>query len=134
VTVLWLGDIGLQFHDFDLVFHFIKDKIHTALVINTPQHIMKLAVAVLFLAIVGLTVSAKVVDLYGVFNNFTCLAQQGYYHSIVRAYHSYGAIDLDAPSLIQQSNNAGLSTDVYMFPCRGKNATVQVNELINYLE
>ncbi len=82
----------------------------------------------------GLVSGAKVVDLYGVFNNFSCLVQQGYYHSIIRAYHSYGAIDTDAPSLIQQSNRAGLSTDVYMFPCRGKNATLQVTELINYLE
>jgi hypothetical protein len=94
---------------------------------------MKLSIILLLLALFHSSYSAKVVDLYGVFNNFTCLAQQGYYHTIVRAYHSYGAIDLDAPSLIQQSNKAGLSTDVYMFPCRGKNATLQVNELIDYL-
>lgn len=90
--------------------------------------------AVVLLICLGLSQAAKVVDLYGQFNNFTCLYQQGYYHSIVRAYHSYGAIDIDAPNSIQRSNNAGLSTDVYMFPCRGKNATVQVNELVDYLE
>ena len=96
---------------------------------------MKQLLLAVVLAVLAVFVSsAKVVDLYGVFNNFTCLVQQGYHHSIIRAYHSYGAIDTDAPSLIQQSNRAGLSTDVYMFPCRGKNATVQVNELINYLE
>ena len=26
---------------------------------------------------------------------------------------------------------AGLETDVYMFPCRGKNATAQVNDLVD---
>ena len=26
---------------------------------------------------------------------------------------------------------AGLQTDTYMFPCRGKNATAQVNEMID---
>lgn len=85
-------------------------------------------------SIILISRSAKVVDLYGQFNNFTCLANLGYSHAIVRAYHSYGAIDIDAPNSIQRSNNAGLSTDVYMFPCRGKNATLQVNELIDYLE
>lgn len=37
--------------------------------------------------------TAKVVDLFGRFSNFTCLTSLGYSHSIVRAYHSYGAID-----------------------------------------
>jgi len=63
----------------------------------------------------------------GVFKNFSCMKNLGYEHVIIRAYHSYGAIDLDAPDNILQSNKAGLSTDVYMFPCRGKNATTQVN-------
>lgn len=73
------------------------------------------------------TWNAKTVDLYGKFSNFSCLVQAGYTHSIIRAYHSYGAIDIDAPQSIQLSNLAGMTTDVYMFPCRGKNATLQVN-------
>jgi hypothetical protein len=48
--------------------------------------------------------TAKVVDLFGNFNNFACLKSLGYEHSIVRAYHSYGAIDLQAPQLIKGSN------------------------------
>ena len=78
--------------------------------------------------------NVKVVDLFGKFSNFSCLVDQGYSHSIIRAYHSYGAIDTDAPTSILNSNKAGLSTDVYMFPCRGKNATDQVNQLVDYLE
>lgn len=77
--------------------------------------------------------AVKVFDLAGVFGNYPCMKQAGFEHSIIRAYHSYGAIDVDAPENIRQSNQAGLSTDVYMFPCRGKNATIQVNELIVYL-
>lgn len=77
--------------------------------------------------------SANVVDLAGVFNDYTCLKQQGYDRSIIRAYHSYGAIDLDAPNNIKLSNAAGLATDVYMFPCRGKNATLQANQLVDFL-
>jgi GH25 family lysozyme M1 (1,4-beta-N-acetylmuramidase) len=88
----------------------------------------------IFLALL-LTASyaANVVDLAGVFSDYTCLKQQGYDRAIIRAYHSYGAIDLDAPNNIKLSNAAGLATDVYMFPCRGKNATMQSNQLVDFL-
>ncbi len=85
--------------------------------------------AILFIA----SYSANVVDLAGVFNDYTCLRQQGYDRAIIRTYHSYGAIDLDAPNNIKLSNAAGLATDVYMFPCRGKNATMQSNQLVDFL-
>lgn len=51
----------------------------------------------------------------------------------MRAYHSYGAIDLDAKENIETANEVGLATDVYMFPCRGKDAATQVNQLMDYL-
>lgn len=89
------------------------------------------------LFIVGLLITvslaANVVDLAGVFHDYTCLKQQGYERAIIRAYHSYGAIDLDAPNNIKLSNAAGLATDVYMFPCRGKSATLQANQLVDFL-
>lgn len=71
--------------------------------------------------------SALAVDISGKFSNYTCLKGSGRDLAIIRAYHSYGAIDTDAPLNIKQSNAAGLLTDVYLFPCRGKNATTQVN-------
>lgn len=80
--------------------------------------------------LISVCYSANVVDLAGVFTNYTCLKQQGYERSIIRAYHSYGAIDLDASNNIKLSNAAGLATDVYMFPCRGKSAALQANQLI----
>ncbi len=83
--------------------------------------------------LITLSFSANVVDIAGVFNDYNCLKVQGYQRSIIRAFHSYGAIDLDAPNNIKQSNAAGLATDVYMFPCRGKNATTQANQLVDFL-
>lgn len=74
----------------------------------------------LVLGLVTLTLSSKAFDLAGTFNNFTCMRNLGYSLAIIRAYHSYGAIDITAKDNIQRSNNAGLATDVYMFPCRGK--------------
>ena len=80
--------------------------------------------------------AARVVDMAGNYSieNFACLKSNGVDRAIIRAYHSYGKIDLDARSNIYNSNKAGLSTDVYMFPCRGRNATQQVSELVEYLD
>ena len=49
---------------------------------------------------------------------------------ITRAYHSYGGLDVNAIQSITNMKNAGLKADIYMFPCRGKNATAQVDQLI----
>jgi hypothetical protein len=88
---------------------------------------------ILLTLLITITLSVNVVDLAGVFTDYTCLKQQGYDRTIIRAYHSYGAIDLDATNNIKLSNAAGLATDVYMFPCRGKNATMQANQLVDFL-
>jgi len=58
---------------------------------------------------------------------FTCLKNQGNTFAIVRAFRSTGVLDPNANSNLQNARTAGLTTDVYMFPCRGKNATSQVN-------
>lgn len=87
---------------------------------------MKLKVTLLLLALFSLTQSAIVIDMAGKFSNYTCFKNSGFSHIIIRSYHSYGAIDLDAKSNILQANAAGLSTDTYMFPCRGKDPAAQV--------
>lgn len=48
--------------------------------------------------------SAKVFDIASAFKNFTCMKALGYEHAILRAYHSYGAIDTVAPENIRLSN------------------------------
>lgn len=70
--------------------------------------------------------SAIVVDLAGSFTNYSCLVDSNISQVIIRSYHSYGAIDLQAQKNIYLSNQAGLATDTYMFPCRGKSPQVQV--------
>jgi hypothetical protein len=91
--------------------------------------------AALFILLILLQISnsANVVDLAGKFTNYNCLKQNGYSRAIIRAYHSYGAIDLEAPDNIKLSNQAGLATDVYMFPCRGKSPDLQVSQLVDFL-
>lgn len=80
----------------------------------------------LFLVLVSCANAAIVVDLAGKWQNYPCFVSQNISQTIIRAYHSYGAIDTDAEYNIQKSNEAGLATDVYMFPCRGKSPQVQV--------
>lgn len=89
---------------------------------------MKSLLFILIIAAVSFKAEcALAVDISGKFSNYTCLKASGRDLAIIRAYHSYGAIDTDAPLNIKQSNAAGLLTDVYLFPCRGKNATTQAN-------
>lgn len=60
-------------------------------------------------------------------STFTCLKNQGNSFAIIRAYRSTGSLDPNANQNLQNARAAGLATEVYMFPCRGKNATSQVN-------
>jgi hypothetical protein len=61
---------------------------------------------------------------------YECMKNLGFTFAIPRAYHSYGAIDLNAVPGLNNARSVGLKTDIYMFPCRGKNASAQVDELI----
>lgn len=58
---------------------------------------------------------------------FSCMKNNGVTFAIPRGYCSYGGYDSHAVSNLQNARAAGLSTDVYMFPCRGKSGTAQVN-------
>lgn len=62
---------------------------------------------------------------------YQCMKNNGVAFVIIRGYCSYGGIDTHAVTGLQNAKAAGLITDVYMFPCRGKNATAQVNEMFN---
>ena len=71
------------------------------------------------------------VDLYSPtsITTFTCLRNNGNSFAIIRAFRSTGAFDNNANNNLQNAKAAGLATDIYMFPCRGKDATSQVNQL-----
>ena len=49
----------------------------------------------------------------------------------MRAFRSYGAVDPYAKQVLTNAKNAGLVTDIYMFPCRSKSASTQVTEMID---
>jgi GH25 family lysozyme M1 (1,4-beta-N-acetylmuramidase) len=63
--------------------------------------------------------------------NYTCCKNNGITFGIPRGYCSFGGMDQHAVQSLTNMRQAGLRTDTYMFPCRGKNATAQVNEMIS---
>jgi hypothetical protein len=59
------------------------------------------------------------------------MAQNGMSFAVPRAWCSYGGADSNANANINNARAAGLPyVDVYMFPCRGKSATDQVNQMM----
>ena len=88
-----------------------------------------------FLAIVAIlslvsTVSCVLgVDVSQLFSTSTyqCMKSNGYQFAIIRGYCSFGGLDTHAVQSLTNAKSAGLITDIYMFPCRGKSATAQVD-------
>lgn len=80
------------------------------------------------LAAVGVDVSQ-----YTSQGSFSCLNQNGYIFAIVRGYCSYGDVDPNVVSNIQNSINGGMqNTDVYLFPCYPcGNPAGQADALVN---
>ena len=91
-----------------------------------------IAVVVLAGMILGLncTLGIDVSQLFSV-ENYTCAKNNGISFGIVRGYCSFGGMDHNAVQSLKNMKMAGLETDVYMFPCRGKNAIAQVNEMMS---
>lgn len=62
---------------------------------------------------------------------FQCIRNNGIIFSNVRGMLSSGTVDPNAVPTLQAAKSAGLLTNIIMFPCRGKSATAQVNELFS---
>lgn len=58
------------------------------------------------------------------------MKSNGVRFAIPRGYCSYGGLDAHVTENLNNAKAAGLITDIYMFPCRGKSATAQVDQMI----
>ena len=61
---------------------------------------------------------------------YQCMKNNGYSFAIIRGYCSYGGVDPNIVTNLQNAKAAGLITDIYMFPCRGKSASAQVDQMM----
>jgi hypothetical protein len=88
-----------------------------------------LILAVLVCALVFSTNCTLGVDVSQLFSTSTyqCMKSNGFSFAVIRGYHSSGTIDTNVIQGLKNAKAAGLSTDVYMFPCRGKSANAQVD-------
>lgn len=81
-------------------------------------------------AVLTQTMGGDLADLYQV-ADYQCLINNGWSFVIVRGYHNYGAVDVNAPQNIANAQQAGLSSiDVYLFPCVSQDPTQQVQATI----
>lgn len=68
---------------------------------------------------------------------FKCLLAQNYTFTIIRAWRSYGAFDLNSPQTLANAMAGGFEIKdigVYMFPCTGTRAPEeQVTEMLRQL-
>ena len=62
-------------------------------------------------------------------STYQCMKSNGYEFAIIRGCCSYGGVDHNAVQGLRNAKAAGLITDIYMFPCRGKSAQAQVDEM-----
>ena len=64
-----------------------------------------------------------VIDLFQRINDWSHVKQLGYNYMIQRAWRSMGKFDENVVSNINGAREAGIeNVDIYMFPCRGKDA------------
>ncbi len=92
---------------------------------------MKLALLVLLLVAPSLcTLGVDVSQLFST-STYQCMKNSGYNFAIIRGYCSYGGVDANIISNLNNARAAGLITDIYMFPCRGKSASAQVDQMVS---
>jgi hypothetical protein len=77
---------------------------------------------------VNATLGVDVSQLFPV-STYQCMKSNGYSFAIIRGYCSYGGVDSNAVQGLKNAKAAGLITDIYMFPCRGKSAQSQVDQM-----
>jgi GH25 family lysozyme M1 (1,4-beta-N-acetylmuramidase) len=100
-----------------------------AIIINLDMKIFLLFVMTMMLCVV---LAVKGVDVSQPFTaaTYQCMKNTGVTFVIVRGYCSFGGLDSHAVAGLTAAKSVGLITDIYMFPCRSKSGTAQVNEMM----
>ncbi len=89
-------------------------------------------ISILLAALLTISLCALGVDVSQHYTTsvYQCIKNAGYSFISIRGYDSYGAVDPNIVSNLNNARAAGFSPDIYMFPCRGKSATAQVDQMI----
>lgn len=103
------------------------------LIIKNPTDMSRIVSAVILCLCIYSSTSTLGVDVSQLFSTSTyqCMKSNGFSFAIIRGYCSYGGVDHNAVQSLNNARAAGMITDIYMFPCRGKSASAQVDEMMN---
>lgn len=87
----------------------------------------------IFLVLIFQVISYKGVDVSQLFNldTFQCFVRNGAQFAVVRASTDNGNLDPNALQNLKALKNLGLTTDIFMRVCRGKDPVQQVNTLMD---
>jgi hypothetical protein len=91
---------------------------------------MKWLLAILLVVVPSLCVLG--VDVSQPFSTATyqCMKNNGYTYVIMRGWYSFGSVDVHVVDNLRNAKAAGMITDIYMFPCRSKSASAQVDQMM----
>lgn len=64
-------------------------------------------------------------------STFQCLSNKGWGYVILNSYVSYGVVNSNVVGNLAAAKAAGLSTDIFHFPCSTQDAATQINADIN---
>lgn len=94
---------------------------------------MKTCNLLIFACLVCAAVSYKGVDVSDLFNldTFQCFVRNGAQFAVVEASTDNGNLDPNALQNLKALKNLGLTTDIFMRVCRGKDPVQQVNSLMD---
>jgi GH25 family lysozyme M1 (1,4-beta-N-acetylmuramidase) len=61
---------------------------------------------------------------------YACIKNSNYNFAIPRAFTTYGGVDPNVHTNLNNARSVGLATDIYIHPCKGKEASVQVDQIM----
>ena len=83
------------------------------------------------LCFVGMSVlGVDISQLFSV-STYQCMKNNGVRFAIPRGYCSFGGVDSHVKENLANAKSAGLITDIYMFPCRSKDPSTQVSQMMS---
>jgi hypothetical protein len=91
---------------------------------------LKIILLALLLAVPSLCVLGVDISQHFATSTYQCFKNSGHTFVSVRGYCSFGGVDANVVSNLNNARAAGMITDIYMFPCRGKSATAQVDQMV----
>lgn len=103
------------------------------MIFNNYQLVLSMKVLLIFTVLLAIGSCYKGVDVNELFNldTFQCFVRNGAQFAVVQASTDMGNTDSNVLQNLKAIKNLGLTTDIFMRVCRGKDPIQQVNDLMD---